>query len=319
MFFAVALSKLTAPCTSFTTEVVLSAEYELSSDLLVDRLATVLVAKSFDLVTALDEDESRDEVMSVLFALLEDSANCEALSNEADCANCEALEDDLLVAKLSVVAVFAVRLLLEERSRLAVNDLLLDESLAFVFAAFLVAFAATAGPVTLVSLLAVPAAVVVAVPLVAVLLFDEAPLLVALPSVSAAAKFRLEPKPDVLLLECVLAAVASREAEAVFALLASSAAFVAKAFVVALDLLEFAAAEADSVADKLLLALASCIWLLVLSKLLAELLLLMLVSLNDLLSVVEWFSEESRLEEKLLVLVTSEVLLTVSWLFFPRW
>jgi carbonic anhydrase len=51
MFFAVAESKLTAPCTSLTTWVVLVADSELSSDLLADRLATVLVAKLFDALT----------------------------------------------------------------------------------------------------------------------------------------------------------------------------------------------------------------------------------------------------------------------------
>ena len=51
MFFAVAESKLTAPSTLLTTCVLLTAVEELSSDLLAVRLATVLVAKSFDALT----------------------------------------------------------------------------------------------------------------------------------------------------------------------------------------------------------------------------------------------------------------------------
>jgi hypothetical protein len=157
-------------------------------------------------------------------------------------------------------------------------------------------------------------------PLLDALLLDvEPPVLVALPSVPAAAKFRVAPKPDVLLFDFDLSAEASSDAEALLVLLASSAAFVANEFVVPLDLLAVAEADSDSDADRLLLALACCAWSLLLLKLLVELLLLVLLSVNDLSLVVEWSSEVSRLEEKLLVLATSEVLSTVSWLFFPRW
>ena len=95
--------------------------------------------------------------------------------------------------------------------------------------------------------------------------------------------------------------------------------FAAKAFVVPLDLLELEDSAAASDAVKFLLALACCMWSLVWLKVVDELLLLELSSVNDLLSVVEWFSEASRLEEKLLLFVTFELLSTVSWLFFPRW
>jgi len=247
----------------------------------------VLVAKLSVLLTLLDDDESCEEAMSVLFELLEDSANWAAVSREADCASCAALEDDLLVAKSSVVAVFADRLLLEERSRLADNDLLLVELLVLECAVFLVAFAANAPPETVVSLFALPVVVDVAPPLDALVLDDEAPLFFALPSGPAAAKFRLAPEPDVLLLECDLSADASSDAEAVLALVASSAAFVANEFVVPLDLVAFAEADNDSFADRLLLALACWAWSLLLLKLLVELLLRVLLSVNDLSLVVE--------------------------------
>jgi hypothetical protein len=61
----------------------LTALYVLSSDLVADRVAMVLVAKAFDLLVLWVDEESSEAVMSVLFELLEDSANCDDLSREA--------------------------------------------------------------------------------------------------------------------------------------------------------------------------------------------------------------------------------------------
>ena len=100
--------------------------------------------------------------------------------------------------------------------------------------------------------------------------------------------------------------------DALFELLVCNALFDVDASDVELDLLALLAAEADSVADAFLLALACCALFLLTEKLLEELLLLELSFVNDVLSLAEWFREALMLEESLLFFVTFELLLTVN-------
>src|SRR5258707_3611532 len=111
---AVAVPRLTAPCTSLTTEVSLTVELELVSDLLATRLATVLVEELAEELTLWDEQEFLEEAIFLLAELLEDSANCEDLLAEADSASCEALEEAALVAKLFDFELLAVNPLLAQ-------------------------------------------------------------------------------------------------------------------------------------------------------------------------------------------------------------
>jgi hypothetical protein len=214
-----------------------------------------------------------------------------------------------LVAKLSVVAVFADRFLLEERLALAFSDAAPLEELVPVCDAFLVALPATAPSDALVVLDELPLPAEVAGVLEELLLKDEVPVLVAVPFAPAAAKFRVPFEADVLLFALVWFADAPNVAAADFELLAvraplvaklfvvapdllefSAAAFVTalfslalvtKAFVVPLDLLELADAEADSFAEAVLLALACCMLLLLAAKLCVELAVFELSSVND--------------------------------------
>ena len=94
---------------------------------------------------------------------------------------------------------------------------------------------------------------------------------------------------------------------------------VENAFVVPLDLVELLAAEADSVAEVDLVSVACCALLLVEEKLSVELCMLELVALNEVTSLAEWFSEELMLDVDEFILVSFELLFTVSWLFCPRW
>jgi hypothetical protein len=206
-----------------------------------------------------------------------------------------------LVAKLSVVAVFAARLLVEERFKVAFNaaaELLVP---AFVLEAFWVALAATAPPAAVVLFAAVLVDPELLPPPEDVLLEVELPNVFAVPFLPAAAKFRVEVEADVLLCVLALLAVAPNVAAAVWLLLAVSDAFVAKAFVVAPDLLEFSAkafvvaldlfelldSEAVSVAEA-----ADCppaCWNLLLVELIVveSLCSFVLLSVNDEVSVVE--------------------------------
>lgn len=255
----------------------------------------------------------------MLFERLEDSANCEDLATEAFSAASWALEDVELVAKLSETAAFAVRLLSEEAVKLASNVAALLLLLVSETEAFLVALADNAPPDAVALLLAVPVVFDVLPPPEDVLLLVELPTDPAVPSELAAARFAVLLKAPVALFACVLLAVAPNDASSDLLEVFVSDPFAAKAFVVALALLELEDSEAASDAVKSLLALACCIWSLVWLNVVVELLVLELSLVYDLLSVVEWFSEVSRLEEKLLVFVTFELLSTVSWVFFPRW
>jgi hypothetical protein len=150
-----------------------------------------------------------------------------------------------------------------------------------------------------VMLLAVPTLEDVLPPLAPLSLDVELPVEEALEGrrpLGVAAAFPVEPEADVSLLACALFAEAPNVAAAVTALLFVSDPLAAKAFVVPLDLLEFEPSEAASDAVKLLLALACCALSVVWLKLFDEVLLLDWSSVNEALSVVEWFSEASMLE-----------------------
>ena len=223
---------------------------------------------------------------------------------------------------MSEAAALADKLLLEERLTVAFRAAAPLPELVDVSEALWVELLADPPLAAEVVLPAVPTLEEVAPLLVPLSLGVELPVDEALEGrrpLGVVAAFAVEPEADVSLLAWALFAEAPNVAAAVPALVFVSDPLAAKAFVVPLDLLEFEDSEAASDAVKFLLALASCALLLVWLKLFDELLLLVLSSVNEALSVVEWFSEASMLEEELLVLVTSELLSTVSWLFCPRW
>jgi hypothetical protein len=333
MLVAVAVPRLTAPCTSLTTEVSLTVELELVSDLLATRLATVLVEELAEELTLWDEEEFLEEAIFLLAELLEDSANCEDLLAEADSASCEALEEAALVAKLFDFELLAVNpllefLLLESLVWSALLDVLallvasvLLELLADALLAAMAAFAASEAFAA--ALLDVALSFVALCPLcwfAEALWFDSDALMAAFAFndfVAEASLEELEPVDALWLFPLFAARLAAEDA--FFELLVCNALFDAETSDVELDLLALLAAEADSVADAFLLALACCALSLVAVKLFEELLLLELSFMYDLLSLAEWFREALMLEESLLFFVTFELLLTVNWVLAPRW
>jgi hypothetical protein len=271
MFVATASSRVTAPSTFFVTAVLFTAVSDFESDSLVERLAAWLVAKSSEADTLWVRAEFLEELMLFVLDALEASANCEALVAEADSASCAASEDDLCVAKLSVVALFAERLLLEAAFRLASRDAALFEAVVCVAEPLPVALNDDAPLAARVLLAADPTVPEVLPPLEEVLFEVELPSVEALPPGSADAPFAVKPPLAVPLELFASFAAALRVAPSDLLEAAVKDAFVANALVVPLDLLAFAEAEADSVADALLLALAFCAKLLLLSKLFVEL------------------------------------------------
>ena len=211
----------------------------------------------------------------MLFVLeaLDASADCEALVVEADAASCAASEDDLLVAKSSVVAPLAVRLLLAAAFRLPLSDAALFAAVVSVLELLPVALYDDPPLAARVLLAALPTVPEVLPPLEEVLSEVELPSVAALPPGAAVAPFAVEPLLVVPLELFASFAAALRVAASDLLEAVVKDAFVANALVVPLVLLAFAAAEADSVADALLLALASCAKLLLLLKLFVELLL----------------------------------------------
>ncbi len=149
----------------------------------------------------------------------------------------------MLVPKLSVVAVFAARFLLEERLALAVNEAAALPVFVLVPAVLFVELAATAGPFAVVVLAAVPTVPEVLPPLEEVLLDVELPADEPVPPLAAAAKFAVEPVADVELLAVDLFAAASNDPVAELVLAAVKDPVFEKAFVVPLDLLAFSAAS----------------------------------------------------------------------------
>jgi hypothetical protein len=164
-------------------------------------------------------------------------------------------------------------------------------------------------------LAAVPTVPEVLPPLEEVLFDAELPVVPAFPPESAAAVFAVEPKLAVLLPVFALFAAAANDALAALLLAVVNAAFEEKEFVVELELLLLLASDADAVSDALLPEATCCALFLLVAKLSAEPLVLELSSVNDLLSVVLWFREASRVDEEVFDLVTFELLLTVSSLF----
>ena len=75
MLVASASSRETAPSTLFVTREFLTEWSELVSDVLAERLVTVLVAKSFDLLTSCVDAEFFVALMVVALALFEASEN----------------------------------------------------------------------------------------------------------------------------------------------------------------------------------------------------------------------------------------------------
>jgi len=75
MLVASASARVTAPSTLFVMREFLTEWSDFVSDLLAERLATVLVAKSFDLLTSCVDAESLEALMVVALALLEASEN----------------------------------------------------------------------------------------------------------------------------------------------------------------------------------------------------------------------------------------------------
>lgn len=210
MLVAAAPSRVTAPSTFFTTEVLLADVLESVFESLATRLATVLVAKFFDDVTLLDfADVSLDEMFFV-FELLEDSPNEEDLSKAAVSDSLEALDEFASVAKLSVVAVFAARLLFEDRFKLAFKVPELFDADVLLPEAFLVLLDAAAPSCAVVLLAAVPTLDEVLPPLDALLLNVELPTVPAVPFLPARALFDVEPKLAVALSDFALEAVVPR-------------------------------------------------------------------------------------------------------------
>jgi hypothetical protein len=252
------------------------------------------------------------------FELLEASAHCEAFMPEADAACCAALEDVAFVAKSSDFEAFADRLLFEDRFSDAPSVPALFEPVVAEFAVLPVAFVELPPLAAFVLFIAEPAVPEELPPLEEVLLEVELPVVPALPPGAAVAVLAVFPVLPVLFeLSAVLAAAFS-VAAAVFASLAVSEPVEVNEFVVPLDLLALAAAEADSVAEALLLALA--FWANVLLEVaLAVALLVVDRSLEAaLFSVVLLFSAVERLAVELLMPFTLELLFTVNWLFVPR-
>jgi hypothetical protein len=140
---------------------------------------------------------------------------------------------------VSVVAVFAARLLLEERFALADNAAAALPVFVLVPAVLLVALPATAGPFAVVVLFVEPTVPEVLPPLEEVLLDVVLPADEPVPPFAAAAKFPVESVAEVLLLAVDLFAVMPSVPEAVLLLLAVRDPVFEKAFDTPADLLEF--------------------------------------------------------------------------------
>jgi hypothetical protein len=267
-----------------------------------------------------------EEAIFLLAELLEDSANCEDLLAEADSASCEALEEAALVAKLFDFELLAFNPLLEFLLLESLVWSALLEALALLVASVLLALLADALLAAMAALAAseafAAAPLDVALSFVApcplfwvaeALWFDTDALMAAFAfnDLVAEASFEELALVDAFWLLPLFAARLAAE-DVFFELFICNASFDAEASDVELDLLVLLAAEADSVADAFLLALACCALFLLTEKLLEELLLLELSFVNDVLSLAEWFREALMLEESLLFFVTFRLLLTVN-------
>jgi hypothetical protein len=163
----------------------------------------------------------------------------------------------LLVAKLSVVAVLAARLLAEEAFRLAFNVSALVPVVVFVPEEFAVLLVDEPPLDALWLLAAVPTLDDVLPPLAELLLNDELPIDPALPLEPALTVFAVEPEDDVELVPFELFADAPSVAPSVWLLLAVKEPLFENALVVPLDLLEFSAAAFVVALDLLELSAAT--------------------------------------------------------------
>jgi hypothetical protein len=318
MFVAVASPMVSAPWISSVFEKFFTAVLELVSDLEDTRLATVLVAKSFDELTSWFAVSLRLFIELLLLELFESSAKFDAVFavraseavedlevpnvSEAFCEPAKVAFKDLVLAKL----------LLALNAPAAFNEVvLLPEAL-------LVKSPATAGPFVAGPLLVEPVLLDVLPPLDAALAELEEAVSEAEPFLADAAKAPVE-----LLLPCLLPVVArlafaANAAASVVVELAVRPAFTVDPSAAALVVAEFFDAEAVFDSDALFDAVTD--WAAdFMEVLLFEVLKTFDVSLVfDFESVVEAFREVFRLFENELFLVTFDEALTVNWLFAPR-
>jgi hypothetical protein len=286
MLVASASSSETAPSMLFVMRELFTEWLDDMSDSFAEKLAVVLVEKSFDLLTSCVDADFSDVLNAVALESFEASENAAEFFLESDAACCADLDDDASVEKSSDFDAFADKLLFEARFKLPDKEAALWDPVVSVAAALLVALVADPPFAAWVLLAALPTVPEVLPPLEDVLFDTELPVVPALPPGAALALFAVEPKAAVPLLVSVLFAEASSFAAAELTSLALSDSLAAKEFFVALESVSLLAAEADTSSDELLLALACCaVWWLVL-KLAEELSLFELSSVNDLLSVV---------------------------------
>jgi hypothetical protein len=203
--------------------------------------------------------------MDLLLALLEAAENCADLSAEADDCCCPPLEEEAEVAKLSVLAALASKLLFEAASALPDNDAELVLDLVDVPEWLPVALPAIAPSDAVALSAAVPTVPESLPPLEEVLFDDEFPFESAVPLEPAAARFAVKPPADVLLLSFALSAEAVIVPEADLDLLAVNEAFSERSFVVSLDLLEPKDDDCDPVIEALDIAPTSLVLFLVVS------------------------------------------------------
>jgi hypothetical protein len=231
----------------------------------IERLATVLVAELSDELRLSDFAELLVAVMLLLLALLEAAENCADLSAEADAASSPDLEEDAVVAKLSVLAALASKLLFEARSALPDNDAELELVFVAVLELLPVALPEIAPSDAVALSVAEPTVPEVLPPLAEVLLDVGLPFESAVPFAPAAARFAVKPLADVLLLPFALSAAAVIVPEADFDLLAVNEAFSERSFVVPLDLVESKDADCEPVTEALVIAPTSFVLFLVAS------------------------------------------------------
>jgi hypothetical protein len=310
-----------------TTERFSTSVLENVSDLLATRLATVLVEALWEAVLLFDDVLLSVFITATLFELLEDSALFDAAFTVADCSCCAAREAVLVCAKLSDAAALAVRLALEDLFAVAFKELAPLPELVAVSDLLVVPLDADPPLAALRVLLAVPTLDEVAPPLVPLLLNVELPVFEAVelvgmgirPGGGVVTVFAVEFELEVALEAFARLVDAPNVAAAELDLLALREPFAANAFVVEFDLLAFSEAEEDSVAPNVLLELDICDLLLLAVKLFVSELLCELVSLKEEVSLAVWLREALVLLDLLLFSVSFELLVSVSWLFCPRW
>jgi hypothetical protein len=318
MLVAVASPMFRAPWMLSVSAKLFTAVLELVSDLAAARLATVLVAKSFDEFTSWLNVSLVLFIELLLLELLEPSAQFDAVFAVRASEAVELFDVPNVSEAFLEAANVVVKPLFEERLTLPFSELAAFNEVVLLPAALVVASPATAGPVVVGLLVVVPVLPEVLPPLDAVLAELEPAVSVAVPFPLDAANARVE-----LLLPCEFFVVArlpvvANVPAAVLAEVAVRPAFTVDPNVDALVVAEFFDAEAVFDNEALLAPLADC------AADLVEVLLSMVLNafdvslLYDFASVVEVLSEVLRLDVKALLLVTLELAVTANWLFCPR-